>query len=318
MITAEEFERAQAIIGLRGRAGPVRHENPFAGLIRCGHCGCSIVAEFHNKGGKTYTYHRCGRVKPRVVCKEKPIAQVELLAQLTDYCRYLVIPEPILAFLRRKLDAVDTADAGMALRVREQRDRALASLEREERELLGMRMRQLVSDEEFQNEREALRERRKDLEVRRETTTAVSEEVETRKAEVLGLVDLAHGLPHVLEHGDPVQVRAILQQLHLKITLRSRRLDFTAPKPLSMLIEAGVTSGWCSRWFDIWKWIQFGEPATELGISDAELRLMMGEDSKSVERLARARDRASRGQLPATGVASEASAPSAPYSLAGH
>src|SRR5205814_8944166 len=116
--------------------------------------------------------------------------------------------------------------------------------------------------------------------------------VETRKAVVSGRVDLAHGLPRVLEHGDPVQVRAILQQLNLEIALRSRRLDFTAPKPLSMLIEAGATSGWCSRWFDIWKWIQFGDHAAALGISDADLRLMMGEDPKSVQSLERARQRA--------------------------
>ena len=53
MITPQEFDRAQAILGLRSYAGPVRRENPFAGLMRCGHCGCSIVAESHTKGGAT-------------------------------------------------------------------------------------------------------------------------------------------------------------------------------------------------------------------------------------------------------------------------
>jgi site-specific DNA recombinase len=258
MITPDEFERAQEILGHRGRAGPVRHENPFAGLIRCGHCGCSIVAEFHAKAGRTYTYHRCGRVKPGVTCREKPVSQVTLQRQLVEYCRHLVIPEPILAFLRRRLDAVDTADAGMAAQVLKQQERALSGLEREERELLGMRMRQLVSDEEFHQERKSLRGRRQDLEQSHLAATTGNAGVEQRKTEVVGLLDLAQGVPLVLEKGDPVQVRAILQQLHLKIILHSRRLDFTAPKPLSMLVEAGVTSGWCAKWFEIWKRIVFG------------------------------------------------------------
>lgn len=263
MITPEEFERAQEILGLRGRAGPVRHENPFAGLVRCGHCGCSIVAEYHVKRGRTYTYHRCARMKPRVTCREKPIADRDLQEQLADYCRYLVIPEPILAYLRRKLDALDAADAGMTARVQEQRTKALASLEREERELLGMRMRRLVSDAEFNEERESLRQRRQDLEVMRNTTATASTGVERRKVEVSGLLDLAHGMPFVLEKGDPVQMRGMLQQLHLEIVLRSKRLDVTAREPLSRLIVAGAHSSWCATWSEIWKWIQCGDTKLE-------------------------------------------------------
>ena len=259
MITLEEFDRAQKILGIRAYAGPVRHDNPYAGMIRCANCGCSIVAEFHDKAGRTYTYHRCGRVKPGVVCHEKPISQATLEEQLAAFFRHLVIPEPILAFLRRKLDAVDTAEAGMVARVNAQRERALTGLEREERELLGMRMRQLVSDVEFERERESLQRRRQDLERNQSTDTTRNSAVETRKAEVSQLLDLVHGVPLVLQKGDAVQVRGILQQLHLEITLRSRRLDVSMRKPLSQLVAAGVTSSWCATWPEIWKWIQFGE-----------------------------------------------------------
>lgn len=275
MITPEEFERAQAILGLRGRAGPVRHENPFAGLIRCGHCGCSIVAEHHSKRGRTYSYHRCGRMKPRVTCREKPIAEPELLAQLAAYCRHLVIPDPILDYLRRKLDAVDSADAGLAARVQAQRTKALASLEREERELLGMRMRGLVTDAEFNEARESLRNHRRDLEVARGTTAAVNAGVEQRKAEVSGLLDLVHGMPLVLAKSDPVQMRSMLQQLHLEIILRSKRLDVTVQEPLSRLIVAGAHSSWCATWSDIWKWIQFGDDELD-AVSDTSMAKKQG------------------------------------------
>lgn len=297
MITPEEFEQAQKLLRSRARAGPVRHDNPFSGLLRCGHCGCSIVAEFHHKAGRTYTYHRCGRSKPGVRCREKPVSEVNLRSQISTFCRHLVIPEPILAYLRAKLASLDSAEGALAGRLHEQRERALLGLDGEERQLLGMRMRQLLGDEEFHRERESLRERRQDLEHSRGNATTVRANVEHRKAEVSGLLDLIHGLPLVLAKGTAVQVRGILQQLQLESVLRARRLDFTVSKPLSLLLNAGILSQWCTSWSEIWKWIQFGEPASQLGISPEQLHLMMGGDRRAVKLLERARKRAERGQL---------------------
>jgi hypothetical protein len=35
-------------------------------------------------------------------------------------------------------------------------------------------------------------------------------------------------------------------------------------------------AGWYSHRFEIWKWVQFGDEAETLGISDGELRTMLG------------------------------------------
>ena len=56
-----------------------------------------------------------------------------------------------------------------------------------------------------------------------------------------------------------VQLRSVLVQLQLKLVLQGRRLDFTGPKPVSMLIEAGAHSNWQAKWDETWKWIQIGE-----------------------------------------------------------
>ena len=45
----------------------------------------------------------------------------------------------------------------------------------------------------------------------------------------------------VVDHGTPVQLRSLLQELQLKIDLRGRRLDFTVLEPLAQLVKAGVT-----------------------------------------------------------------------------
>jgi hypothetical protein len=45
MITLEEFDRVQILLGSPGRAKPKRHEFAFTGLIRCGACGGSVTAQ---------------------------------------------------------------------------------------------------------------------------------------------------------------------------------------------------------------------------------------------------------------------------------
>lgn len=259
MVTAEEFERAQQLLRSRAKAGPVTHDNPYSGLIHCGHCGCSVVAEFHEKAGRKYIYHRCSRMKRRLECREKPLAEPRLLEQLAEYFAQIAIPDRILAWFRNKVDALELNNAQVSLRIREQRERAILALDREERELLGMRMRQLVSDEEFHRERESLYRRRQDLEQGLTGESEVTPARQERADAFAEQLNLVHGAPLVLEQGDPVQIRGMLQQLDLKLALRGRRLDFTVLQPLSQLVKAGGNSNWCSRWPEIWKWIMFGD-----------------------------------------------------------
>lgn len=277
MITSDEYERAQKLLGRRSPLGYGKHENHMAGLMRCGHCGCSIVAEHHPKRGRVYTYHRCSHSKPGVTCRERPISDRALRDQLRRYFAKLVIPEPILEFLRSRLDRLDSVGMDSTRAVEQQWNRALVALRREEQELLGMRMRRLLTDDEFQSERASLQRRRQDLEDGATEHDDVQGLQAKRHAEVAGLLDLVHGAPLLLEHGAPVQLRSLLQQLQLNIVLRGGRLDISVSEPLSHLVQAGSNSSWCATWCDIWKWIVFGAQADQMGISDAELRRMMGE-----------------------------------------
>ena len=47
MVSMEEFDRVQALLGNGARARPIRHSFAYTGLIRCGNRGCSVTAEEH-------------------------------------------------------------------------------------------------------------------------------------------------------------------------------------------------------------------------------------------------------------------------------
>jgi len=45
MITEEEFDRVQTLLGRKGRPRPKKYNFLYTGLMRCGECGCSITAD---------------------------------------------------------------------------------------------------------------------------------------------------------------------------------------------------------------------------------------------------------------------------------
>lgn len=88
MITRQEFEYVQALLGKRGKPRPQKHEFSYTGLLKCGECGSSITAETKRKLIKStteikqFTYYRCTKKKRYTTCSQKPIRLENLEGQI--------------------------------------------------------------------------------------------------------------------------------------------------------------------------------------------------------------------------------------------
>src|SRR3989338_7095794 len=77
MVSLEEFDRVQIILGRKGKPRPKQHIFPFTGAIRCGECGCLITAIEKTKiikttgKLKTFTYYFCTRKKKHANCSQR-------------------------------------------------------------------------------------------------------------------------------------------------------------------------------------------------------------------------------------------------------
>jgi len=87
MITLEEYDRVQMLLGREGKPRPKTHEFAFTGSIRCGVCGCLYTAETKKKiikktgEIKEYTYYHCTRKTTKIKCDQKkniPVDDLEL------------------------------------------------------------------------------------------------------------------------------------------------------------------------------------------------------------------------------------------------
>ena len=96
MITPEEFDMVQALLGKKGRPRPKSHIFEFTGMMRCGYCGSSITAETktkHQKNGNvhTYVYYHCTK-KKNENCTEGSIEADELKKQIIKEIDSIEIP----------------------------------------------------------------------------------------------------------------------------------------------------------------------------------------------------------------------------------
>lgn len=170
MITMDEFERVQELLGRKSNARPQKHIFPFTGFIRCGDCGCLITAESHTKLVKsegvmrTYTHYHCTLKKKDYKCSQKEMTPAaDLEAQIEREIGKLTIAPEFrdwaLEILRESNDEeinVRTKIYGTLQTTLEQTQKQLDNLTR-------MRYQELIDDESFVKERDLLQNKILDL-----------------------------------------------------------------------------------------------------------------------------------------------------------
>ena len=102
MITVDEYNRIQDLLGRKGKPRLCKSKKTFAlkGFIRCGECGCMITAENTTKklkdgGEKIHTYYHCTYKKKDHKCSQRQwVTEDDLYSQLEDLLsQYELSPE---------------------------------------------------------------------------------------------------------------------------------------------------------------------------------------------------------------------------------
>ncbi len=106
------FDKAQAVLAVRGRPRKTKHNNPkvFCGLLRCGSCGLMITGETrtkHQKNGNIhyYTYYHCTKKRKDMKCLEPHIRQEELDNQLSALLNEYTVPDSWTDTLNKMLNS---------------------------------------------------------------------------------------------------------------------------------------------------------------------------------------------------------------------
>ncbi|MCB9798578.1 recombinase family protein [Candidatus Nomurabacteria bacterium] len=231
MITLEEYDQVQVILGKKGKPRPKTYTFAFTGMIRCGECGCSITAEKKKKFIKSeqelryYTYYHCTRRKREVNCSQrKSISETTLENLILEEVGKLTILPEFFDWAMEALNQDNDNEIVDRTKIYEMQHQSLTKTQKELDNLTKMRYRELIDDEMFIKESEELKAKIKKLQQE-------LRETEKRAEDWLELTEKAfHFARYAREHFDGGSIeekKEVLSGLGSNFLLKDQKLDIS-------------------------------------------------------------------------------------------
>lgn len=228
MVTLSEFERVQELLKRPGKPRRKTHDFPYTGLIQCGECGFAVTAEHKtNRFGSHYTYYHCSWRRLDYKCTQRSISEKRLEEQIAQFVEETSLPEKFHNFEMERLDHLTAEDQELLLKQKRALENRAAALDRQLANLKKLRIRDLLDDAEFLEERQSLTRERIQVAQEIEKLGQDSERFEPVRL----LVHFSKEAASRFRTGTPHEKRFILQILGSNPRLRDRELKIDVAKP---------------------------------------------------------------------------------------
>lgn len=238
MITPNEFEQVQILLGRKGKPRPKTYFFPFTGQIRCGICGCLVTAEAHNKiikntnRMKSFVYYHCTHKKKW--CKQRSITKDDLEIQIEkEVAKMDILP----VFREWALEVVSrrsNQEIGDRTKIRKSQQKAMNDTQTELDNLLAMKLRLLIDDDEYLKKKQELKAKKVKLQEELNDT-----DFRADKWMELGerFFDFVTYATKAFKEDDPQQKKEILAALGQNFTLKDGILEIEPNEWFVPIIE---------------------------------------------------------------------------------
>lgn len=231
LVSLELFDAVQRRIARPDAPRPRDLPFTYRGLLRCGGCGRGLTAEQkRNRHGSRYVYYHCSR-KHLTRCPEPAIEARQLEGQIARYLEALVLPD----WAREELRRLAGEAKGRLLEVDSSRQqslrKALKAIQDQQRELTGMRIRSLLTDDEFARERSRLDQEQLLAEQRLHVAGEPADAIEPLKA----VISFSENATKWFLSGDDAQKREVLKLLGSNPTVKGKILSIQAVESMESL-----------------------------------------------------------------------------------
>lgn len=241
MITFEEYDRVQILLGRKGKPRPQTHEFAFTGVITCGECGSAITAiekkKIIKKTGelKTYTYYYCTRRKNGINCSQhESVSANDLETQVEREISKITILPKFKDWALQILNEQNDSEIQKRSQVYETQQKTMNDSQHQLDTLTKMRYRELISDEEFVKERKELQSTITELAFRLRTTEKRAMDWIELTEKTFVFATYAH---KAFLNGDLRTKREILMALGQNFSLKDQKLVITPNEWLKPIIE---------------------------------------------------------------------------------
>lgn len=232
MLTLDEFERVQVLLGRPGRPRPREARFAFTGMMRCGACGLMITAEIKtNRHGRRYTYYHCTK-RALARCPQPSVDLKTLEDQIGICLKNMFVPARTHQVAAKQLQDEREDEKKLEAARLTSIERTLNETTAQLSELTGLRLRNLIGDEEFIRRQQGLQQDQIRLAKKRDQ---VSRSID--RFELLGDVFFFRNrAPDWFQYGDRETKRLILETIGSNLTLKDKVLSLQARKPFARFI----------------------------------------------------------------------------------
>ncbi len=242
MITVDEFETVQKMLGRDELKRPKRHKFTYTGIMRCGECGCMVTAEKKTKpSGRQYVYYHCTRRKPGHKCSQRSIRIEELEKQIEKIINEISIPDDLRKWAVDYLKWFNGNEVKDRETIYKAQQKAYNGAQKKLDELVEMRFNNLLNDKEYGDwkakiikEQTILKEKMTDTEHRTSRWLELSE-----KAFLF-----ANRAKIWFRDGNMDTKRNILKSLGSNFVLKDGKLHIQLQKPYLMISKKGKNLVW--------------------------------------------------------------------------
>jgi DNA invertase Pin-like site-specific DNA recombinase len=272
-VTVEVFEHVQHLLG---RPGQPRKTRSFAytGMIRCGECGFMVTGEEKvNRHGTHYTYYHCSKRRLDRHCRQPYLSLEDIEMQITAFLGEITLPDRFhrWAAQRLKRNAKQTQEAHAAQR--ESLLRAQAASAKELENLMKLRIRDLLSDEEYVKERQDLERKQIGFTQKLDALARQAKRFEP----LANVVSFNHCLISRFQTGNLQRRRMILNTVGSNLILKDKQLSIDARKPFRRWTDSGNISDLRAFVRDVRTLVE--EDGAEIRALINTIREIMGEPS---------------------------------------
>jgi DNA invertase Pin-like site-specific DNA recombinase len=226
-ITVLQFERVQEILGRPGRPRETRTFS-YTGMIRCGECAFAVTAEEKiNRHGSHYTYYHCSKRRLSSHCHQSYLRRENLEQQIQQFLTEITIPDEFhnwaMARLERQLKTgkVDRDAQKTSL------ERAKAASAKELENVTKLRIRDLLTDDEYLERRKEIE--RTQIGLTQQLNALAQNASQFEPLEMI--VSFNKSLVSRFSEGNVQAKRTILTIVGSNLILKDRELSIDARKP---------------------------------------------------------------------------------------
>lgn len=237
LITTEEFEIVQRMLGRHGKPISRSHQFDLTGLMRCAECNCAVTATKKTKYYKrtnrtaTYTYYHCSHRNPNQKCFQIPVTETEMNNEIGDLLLSIRLKPEFIEWAKKWLKALYDKESAIEHSNLESQNYALEKVEKKLSALLDMRLDGKVDEHSYESKKAELEEEKFNLKSHIEGTGST---LSDQRIKIENALDFAYASFTKFNTGSREDKHHIMTSLGSNLMMENKKVRITLKKYLEV------------------------------------------------------------------------------------